>query len=219
MAEERYKQYIIPENVSDGSKWRGFRKRNLAEGAIMAGIVALFILPFHLDPTTFLSVAIILCGPFLILGVVGVMGDPFSVFARNALYWVRKRGPILFNMTPRVLKESPLEAALAEEQTKFNVGTFAEKFASKMQSSDEGRALIEGEDFEFMEDRDESEALVQRGDDAPEAVFADEIAVLPGEAMFDMTVEIPSQPASIKQAEIPDLPIGSDTLPSEEDLF
>lgn len=220
MAEERYKQYIIPENVSDGSKWRGFQKRNLAEGVVMAGFGALLILPFHLEMTTFLSVLILISGPLLILGVVGVMGDPFSVFAQNAIYWIRKRGPILYNTTPRVLKESPLDVALAEGKERFNLGTLTEKFTTKMQLSGEGKSFVEGEDFEFMDDADEMGVLAERGEDTPDTELEFEPFELDPE---EPVVEIPTAPkVKSSHAKLSDETLDlslNDTATGEEDLF
>lgn len=178
---ERYKQYIIPENVSDGGKVKGFAKRNVFEGCVLAGIGFLMVLPFRLSGTTFISTTIFVCVPLLGVGAIGVQGDPLSVFLRNMISWFKHRGPVLFNNTPRVLEESPVDVALTDNALKSMVSDKLDAMAKKvMEKDDSGKVLVEGIDFEFAPDQDETDLLAEK-QEAPEEVVFEE---LPDEENF-----------------------------------
>lgn len=161
---EQYRQYVIPENVTDGGYIKGFRKRNAYEGAVLALIGFILLLPFHFEGTTRISATIFVCGPLLLLGAVGVEGDPLSVFVKNSVMWLKNRAPILYNNTPRILEESPVDSALENSGMKAAFFDKLDEVRAKMQTSGFGDNLVEGEDYELLEDRDEIGFLAEQND-------------------------------------------------------
>lgn len=164
----------------DGGTLWGFRKRNLAEGVVLGavGVVLSFLLPVH--GTARLSATIFMFFAPCLLGAVGIMGDPLSVFAGNAIKWVRHRGPMLFNHTPRLLEVSPTEAALDNDKARMVLAQKLEALKTKFQTSEAGISMVEGEDYEFMEDRDEAYLIAEQYDGASEVMeveFEDESAM------------------------------------------
>lgn len=161
MTEERFHTYVIPENVSDG-KIKGFKTRNFIEGIIygLCGAGIGFLLPF--SGTTRIS-AIIFCaaGPFAI-GALGIMGDPVSIWCKNVWRWLKKRSPMLFNTTPRVLEESPMESILEGNALKASMLEAFDNVKNKFAQQGVGVSMVEGEDFEFADDKDEQLVLVEQ---------------------------------------------------------
>lgn len=193
MAEERFKQYIIPENVSEGGRIKGFRTRNVIEGAILALVGFLFTLCLPLHGTSRVTAVILVCFPLLGLGAIGVDGGPLSDFVKSAIQWLRKRGPILYNMTPRVLEASPLETAMADSALADSVSAKLDNLRKRFQSSEDGLTLVEGEDYEFMPDREEDNLLAEKAKPA-EAVFEEEgsFSLQPADAEdVELTTEPP----------------------------
>lgn len=219
MAQEHYKQYIIPENISEGGKWWGIRRRNLAEGVVMATVVCLPVVMLMGISVNTLPILIVLGGPLFMLGVMGISGDYFSVFVRNAIDWFRKKGPMFYNTNPRILKESPLDVALAQNEEKTNLLKKIEDMATKRATADVGKVLIEGEDFMFMDDADESDVLAARVEEAGEITFEQEFALDMPVAPVPQTTPPAVSPIPESSADVV-VSIKTDTpIKEEEDLF
>lgn len=149
--------YVIPENFIDESRIvKGmFRTRYFVEGVFMAIIVAFLA---NLIPTdsiaSKISVMIIFCGPFFILGVQGINGDPVSVFTVNAWTWFKNRGVMLYNESARALAMSPLDAMMDAEPMGDKLIDYFHRLMLQRQASRSGERLVEGENFIFAEDKD-----------------------------------------------------------------
>lgn len=192
---EQYRQYVIPENVTDGGYIKGFRKRNAIEGGILAAIGFILLLPLHLAGTSRISTTIFVSGPLFLVGAIGVEGDPLSVFVKNSVMWLKNRSPMLFNNTPRILEESPVDSALEASDMKAAFFDKLDAVRTKMQTSGLGDNMVEGEDFEFVADRDEigflAEQMEQYQDDGE--LLDGEFFVVAPEVQAD--TEPPAKPA------------------------
>lgn len=113
MARDDYtKTYVIPDNFIEGGRvFNGmFRTRNFVEAIIISAVLFLFtrLLPLH-TLSTKLTVSLTLILPFAALAIIGVDGDPLSVFILGFFHWrkQKKTGIMLYNVQTR-LYESPL---------------------------------------------------------------------------------------------------------------
>ena len=151
------KRYRIPDNFMDESRiFRGtVRTRFFLEGCIMALAAAV---PAWLIPVSSrmmrISTAVILCGIPLMIGVLGINGDPISVVLRNLKKWRKSRGIMLYNRETAALKISPLSAALEEKQANDAFIDMVERYRGNQKAKREAEIFIEGVTFRFAEDAD-----------------------------------------------------------------
>lgn len=151
----------------------GFRMRNVIEGAVMGGIMALIALALPIrEMGTRISVVTLFAAPFVILGAVGVNGDPVSGFLRNVYRWRKKREVLLYNGSTRFLGESPVDIAMEQKDLHDRIVEIMDERRRHVSESESGKTMIEGVDFEFAEDVDEKNAMASRN-----LVFEDEFEI------------------------------------------
>lgn len=151
----------------------GFRMRNVMEGAVMGGIMALIALALPIQEMgTRISVVTLFAAPFVILGAVGVNGDPVSGFLRNVYRWRKKREVLLYNGSTRFLGESPVDIAMEQKDLHDRIVEIMDERRRHVSESESGKTMIEGVDFEFAEDVDEKNAMASRN-----IVFEDEFEI------------------------------------------
>ena len=153
--QETFKTYPIPDNFVDDSRViKGmFRRNNFIEGIILALIMLPIAMLVPVSTSSLRITAIILCcGPFFLLGIVGINGDTFFTFVRNFFAWRGNRTMMIYNSTPRALIKSPLEALMETETAKDKLIDTYERFRDKQKMKNAGVSLIEGVNFEFEDD-------------------------------------------------------------------
>lgn len=151
-------EYHIPTNYKDsGFVINGMiAVRNLID-ALVLGLIGFFIasmLPFSGDGA--LSGYILIIGLFMMLGISGIRGIPFSTFLANAVQWYRKRKPYLYNHHGTSYSMTAAELMLSEPQLRNKIADALDKIKDNMASK--RVEYIEGETFQFAEDP-ELEAL------------------------------------------------------------
>lgn len=193
-----HQRYVIPENMIDGGKIMGFKTRNVVEGLVLGGIVGLFsygLLPFEEFSMRF-SFTVVLAAPFLALGVVGISGYPLTYFLKVAYQWFQTRGVLLYDHSVRLLEVSLLENRMNQTDLRDKVFDIYEKHIVSTRNKDKGKAMIEGVDFKFAQDKEEQAVMVTKNIEEPVLVAEDgedEEAsfLLPGE---EMPAEGPQEP-------------------------
>ena len=119
--EEFHKTYQIPENFVDDSRIiKGmFRTKNFIEAVLL---VLFSLVPAMLIPldtiTQRITTIILICGPFFVLGVVGINGDTFFSFVKQMRSWRAKRCLMLYNSSPHAIYKTPLDALMESETAK-----------------------------------------------------------------------------------------------------
>lgn len=154
---EEIEVYQIPHNFKkDGYMFQGSVKtRHLVEGAILALAVGLSLwsLPIQ-NWSVRLSVSITAAMPFLLLGVMGIDGDPLSVFVINAFHWFESKRIMIFNGHVAPFCIRPVELTIAQAAEKTTLQEVVGALKPKTDDTGEKRVLIEGRDFVFEEDAD-----------------------------------------------------------------
>lgn len=148
--------YTIPDNfIKDGYILNGnIRFRNAVEAALMTGATALIFwnLPIH-DWIIKLSVTITFSTPMLLIGIIGVNGDPISVFLKKALHWFQSKRILLYNGKVATVHTRPVESVLNRELPRdkivYALGNFKRSHGAK-----DHDVLVEGRDFVFTDDDD-----------------------------------------------------------------
>ena len=154
----------------------GFKMRNVIEGCVMGGIVALLAagLPIGSNVTK-VSVVVVLAAPFIALGAFGLYGDPVSKYLVNLYHWIKQKQIILYNGSARLLDSSPVDVAMEQKDLHDRIVEIMDARRKRAAISDQPD-MIEGVDFAFEEDRDEKIALAKKqveltleyADDMPE---------------------------------------------------
>lgn len=148
-------KFFIPANHADpGYVFNGtIAKRNAAEGIVMGigGLILCHSLPFvphNLDGISWY--VMFFCAP-LMIGAVGIQGDPVSTFLIGVFKWLRRRKkPYIYNTHGRGYSISSAELLLEQPQLRDRVADFMDKLSARM-----GRKRIdyvEGETFQFEDD-------------------------------------------------------------------
>ncbi len=161
--EESYKRYIIPDNIVDGGRFMGFKKRFIAEGVLLGllmGAVTLFI-PFP-SLTAHISAFIVFAAPCLFLGAVGINGDPVSRFISLSITWFKRRGILLYNSTAQFLEESPVDAAMETEGLRDRIVQILDDRKQKKLEENMKKSFVEGIDFKFAPDKDLEGLIAER---------------------------------------------------------
>ena len=141
----------------------GFRMRNVVEGFIMGIVAALLALAIPIESnSTRITVVVLFAAPFIILGAIGINGDPVSGFLKNVYHWKKQREVVLYNGSVRLLNESPVDIAMEQKDLHDRIVEIMEERRKRAAESEQNKSLIEGIDFEFAEDNDEKTALAKR---------------------------------------------------------
>jgi len=159
-----HQRYVIPENMIDGGKIMGFKARNIVEGVILGGAIALLsyrLLPFEEFSMRF-SFTVILAAPFLALGAVGINGYPLTYFLKVAYQWLQARDILLYDHSVRLLEVSLLENRMNQTDLRDKVFNIYEKHISATRNKEKGKAMIEGVDFKFAQDKEEQAVLAKK---------------------------------------------------------
>ena len=174
--ENNYRTYVIPENFIDSGRCLHgmFKTRGLVEGLILGGVAGFiaFLFPIKEIET---RIPVILCtaAPFFGLGVVGINGDPLSVFLKYAYTWVKSKGVILYNGNTRFLDESPLDKMMEQTDVRDKIFEIMDKRKKAKEEENAKKEFVEGVDFQFGNDEDNMAVVV-----APEFFENEEVEVV-----------------------------------------
>lgn len=180
-----HRRYLIPENMADGSKFMGFRIRNLVEAAIMGGTVA--VLSFGMLPISEFSmkfsITVILTAPFLCFGAVGFNGYPVSYFLKVVYMWFKNRGIILYDSSIRLLETSLLDNQMEQFDLRDKLFDLYHTIVQSSRSKTAHQVLIEGVNFKFAKDKEEmavaASRLVDKDELAVEEIGEEKDIILP----------------------------------------
>lgn len=152
--DEQPEVYTIPDNfIKEGYILNGnIRLRNAFEAVIMTGVAALVLwnLPIQ-DWSIKLTVTVTFSTPMLLIGIIGVNGDPISVFLRNALHWFQSKRILLYNGKIATVRTRPVEDVFNRELPRDRI-IYAFDSMKKNHGNDKPGVLVEGRDFVFSDD-------------------------------------------------------------------
>lgn len=124
-------KYFIPLNYRDGgTALNGMAtKRNIAEGIVLAlaGILLVRLLPIPSDSR--LTAYVFVGGFGFFAGVVGVSGDPLSVFVRDAFNWTKRKRPCIYNNHGEAFTTTAADLMLSQPQFRDKLADAIDKFA------------------------------------------------------------------------------------------
>lgn len=168
--DDKQQIYYIPENYLNESRvFQGqFKLRNLLEGAVMAGVVALIVYPFlagHMTFETRLTILVMCCAPFLLLGVMGFNGDPLSVALASAYQWKRSKDMLLYNEEPRLLSQAPMDSSFSEVYMQDKIVDYFQARQQDRINKKLNRKLVAGRNFQFEDDSDVDPFVISKEDD------------------------------------------------------
>lgn len=153
--------FIIPMNFMEtGYVLNGaVAIRNAVEAAVMA-LIGFFLckmlpLPDGLDAITYY---ILIIGPFFMLGLSGVQGDPLSVFIMDFFKWRQRRKPCFYNTHSEAYTQEAADLLMDAPQLRDMLADALDAMRKKMAS--EEIDYVEGKTFRFAADP-EQEALKQ----------------------------------------------------------
>lgn len=202
---QRVRSYRIPPNFIDESRLLNgmVRTRFFLEGCVMALVAAVpaFLIPVS-ERTHRISIIVILCGIPLLLGVVGINGDPISVVLHNMVDWRKARGVMLYNMETVALKTSPLTAAMREKRASDTLIDMVETYRENKKAKLESEVFVEGVTFRFAEDPHLKKLYAQQiapeyepvSDWIEEPVWLQEAALIAEEAISeDVEIDISAE--------------------------
>lgn len=173
--------YYIPDNyIEEGRIFQGrIRVRYLIEGLVLA--IPLALLGWALGKTleTKIFLSILLGGPILVLGVIGINGDPLSVVLKSIRSWSKKKSLRLYNPNPRPYQVTPVQAIFSEESGRDRLATAYENYQQKRLEEKLNLELVEGEDYVFAEDSHETR--YSNGSYTPAAAEQKPVVVLDSE--------------------------------------
>lgn len=156
--------YIIPDNFIEGGKILNgmFRIRNLIE-AIVIGLFTVLILsliPFASKVTKF-TVILSVAGPIFMICLMGINGGSVVEFLLQFKKWRNNRRIMLFNNSTNSRAVRPGDVVLSQEFAKDRLVKMLDERKAQKKQNNENRALVEGRDFEFIEDDDFNESFVK----------------------------------------------------------
>ena len=218
--------YTIPENfVDEGRSLNGMvRTRYLIEAVIYGGFFAL--LSFIIPASSFnsrITISIFFASPAFALGVTGINGEPVSTALRHVHAWFKNRQIMLYDHTPRVLVEAPINKMMNQNDTRAQILSYIERMRDKRLQSRLHQQFILGENFTFASDTDYTreymdvdklaeqqeaeviEAVLEEDDDDDIDIFAN----------ADLTSVEPAEP----EEPVPDPDIFRLSTPSPEDML
>lgn len=146
------KTYKIPVNFRDPGKTMNgmISTRNIVDALVLAlfGALIAFLLP--VEGTGAISTYILLMGGFGMFGIIGVKGDPLSVYVADLLKWRNRRKPYLYNTHTGEFSMSAAELMLSEPQLRDMLADTIDSIKNSM--TKKMPEYIEGQNFEFAED-------------------------------------------------------------------
>lgn len=153
------KIYYIPDNFIDEGRFNAgmisVRTRYLAE-AIIYGLVFV-LLSLFIPVKSFnnrLTVSIIIAGPAFGVGLSGINGEPVSTTISHVWNWYKQRQIMLYDTTPLVLTESPIDKMMSMNNKSSALALRLEDRKRRRVEEREHRLFVLGENFEFAKDRD-----------------------------------------------------------------
>lgn len=153
------KRYIIPANfMESGYVANGtIAIRNLVEAGIIA-VIMYFIckalpLPSGIDGIPYY---IFIIAPLVMISVIGVQGDPLSVFVYDFLKWQKRRKPYFYSTHNEAYTQEAADRLFDAPQFRDTLADMLDKLRSNV--SGEEISYVEGETFVFAQDP-EQEAL------------------------------------------------------------
>lgn len=169
METKRYHTYVIPGNMVDGGRFMGFKTRNVVEGVVCGaiGVGISFAFPVH-DFTPKFTLAFLFGLPAFLLGVVGIAGDPLTVFLKNMIAWFNTKSIILYNGSTRFYEESPVDAKMKKPVMKDKLLDMWAEHKQRKNAKEQEQKMVEGLTFEFARDKDEEVLVARRPEDKPE---------------------------------------------------
>lgn len=102
--------------------------------------------------TSRISVIVAFCGIPLMLGTIGINGDPISVVIRNFRNWRKKQGVMLYNKETVPLKSAPLTAAMSERRASDAIIEMVENYRDSRREKMAAQVFVEGVTFQFAKD-------------------------------------------------------------------
>lgn len=152
--EAKRKTYIIPDNfISESRIFQGrFRIRYLIEGVILAVLV---MLPFFFSNMNYrpkIFCMIVFGMPLLIVGIIGINGDPISVAIKTYISWKRQYHVMIFDPNPRVLTQKPIAAFEEETGITDKLSDYITERQKKREEKLTNYDLQEGVNMEFAAD-------------------------------------------------------------------
>lgn len=159
------KTYHIPDNFAEGTKiLQGmFELRNFLEGCVMAAAVAIIITILPVSWSAKMTLYLVLCIPAMMLGIFGINGDPVSRFVVSLRKWMNGRRTLLYNAHTNSYNMPIGDMLLTTERpvdsVRKTIGNIKQRFSSK---NDQENDIIEGIDFEFGEESENSYASRKR---------------------------------------------------------
>lgn len=154
-------RFIIPTNfMESGYLFSGAVSiRNAVEAGVLGvlGFLICRMLPLP-GGTNAITWYILIIGPFALLGLFGIQGDPLSVFVTGFIKWRRRRKPYFYSNHSQAYTQEAADYIMDSPQLRDMLADALEKVRENMAS--ERMEYIEGETFRFAEDP-EQEALKQ----------------------------------------------------------
>lgn len=173
--------YTIPDNFIKEGYIGNVRTRNLVEAILLTVStgVCLWNLPIE-DLVIRLTVTLTFSTPLLLLGIVGINGDPISVFLKNGMHWMQSKRVMLFNGKAATRSTRPVETVLNQELPRDKI-IAALTTVKQMHNKQRSNVLVEGRDFVFYDDDDfrresDSEKTSEQRVSAKEAKLAKKAA-------------------------------------------
>lgn len=143
--------YQIPQNImKSGKVFNGtLDLRNVVEGVILA-LVGVFICQFiHVQSDKRITLYILICAPLGGAGIIGVKGDPLSVFIRNFFKWLKRRKPYIHNPHGRAYDKRTADIMMEETQLRDVIGGAVDKIKDRFVDN---KVYVEGENYQFATD-------------------------------------------------------------------
>lgn len=151
------KQYFIPTNYMEtGYVMNGAVSiRNAVEGGVLAllgyFLCSLLPLPEGVDG---ISYYILICGPFFLVGVAGIQGDPISVFVMNFCKWRKRQKPYFYSSHGEAYTQEAADVVMESPQLRDMVADLVVSLRGKFATEEVD--YVEGKTFEFAEDPEQA---------------------------------------------------------------
>lgn len=152
------KIYNIPVNFRDSGKIMNgmISTRNAIDAAVLALFGAFIASLLPVEGTGAISTYILLMGGFGMFGIIGIKGDPLSVYVADILRWRKRRKPFLYNTHSGAYSMSAADLMLSEKQFRDMLADTIDELKNSM--TKKAPEYVEGQNFEFAADP-ELEAL------------------------------------------------------------
>ena len=161
---EQLAEYRIPDNFIDEPRifMGAVKRRNFFEGILLAliGAVPGYLIPVR-EVTARITVMIVFCAPFLIIGTLGFNGDPISRTAKNYRNYIRSKGLKVYNPKIRILRFSPLEDMLNQKLTRDKVVEAYDSYRKRKESHIQREDELSDQDY-FAYDPDVDDYLTKK---------------------------------------------------------